>query len=50
MQPDERTPAPPIHADEPPPDIRRTLLIVMAVVLVLVAGVALHVTGVVGPG
>jgi hypothetical protein len=50
MQPDDRKPAPPIHADEPPPDIRRTLLIVIALVLVLALGVALHVTGVVGPG
>lgn len=48
--PDDRTPAPPIDADEPPANNRRTLLVVAAVVLALALGVALHVSGLVGPG
>jgi len=50
QRPDDRTPAPPIDADEPPPTTRRTLLIIAIVVTALAIGVALHLTGVVGPG
>jgi hypothetical protein len=50
QRPDDRTPAPPIDHDEPSPNTRRTLLIVSAAVLALVIGVALHMTGIVGPG
>jgi hypothetical protein len=50
QRPDDRTPSPPIEADQPPPDTRRRLLILAAVVLALATGVALHVSGIVGPG
>ncbi|HZA75122.1 MAG TPA: hypothetical protein VE623_01895 [Acidimicrobiales bacterium] len=50
QRPADRTPAPRIEADQPPPDTRRHLLILAAVVLALAIGVALHVSGIVGPG
>jgi hypothetical protein len=50
QRPDDRTPAPPVDADEPPPNTRRVVLIVGSVVLALAIGVALHLTGIVGPG
>jgi hypothetical protein len=50
QQPHDRTPAPAIDADEPPPTTRRTVLIVIAVVLALAVGMALHLTGIIGPG
>jgi hypothetical protein len=46
----DRTPAPPIEADQRPPDTRRRLLILTAVVLALAIGLALHLSGIVGPG
>jgi hypothetical protein len=50
QRPADRSPAPPIEADQRPPDTRRRLLIVAAVVLALAIGLALHLGGVVGPG
>lgn len=50
QRPADRPPAPPIDADQQPPGTGRRLLILAAVVLVLTLGVALHVSGIVGPG
>jgi hypothetical protein len=40
--PDDRSPAPPIQADPPAPNLRRIVMIALVVVLVLAVGVALH--------
>jgi hypothetical protein len=50
QRPTDRTPAPPIEANQPPPATRRRLLILTAVVVALAIGVALHLSGIVGPG
>jgi hypothetical protein len=43
-------PAPTINAGDPAPRTRRTVLIVTAVIVALAIGMALHLTGIVGPG